>query len=106
MTEKRPQKLKNILDVIKLCIEEDRYTLTTHALIRQKERKINVAEVLHVLKTGYEDKKKTCFNVANNAWKYAIRGKTKIDDNDVRVIVAFDEDGMLIITVMYIGSYE
>jgi hypothetical protein len=37
-------------------------------------------------------------------WKYAVKGKTKIDELDVRVIVAFDEDGILIITVMHIGG--
>jgi len=73
-------------------------------LIRQSERKIGVAEIVHVLKTGYEEKKKTHFDVDSNKWKYAIRGKTKIDELDVRVIVAFDEFDMLIITVMYIGN--
>lgn len=100
---KKPQKLECVLDVIKQHIREDRYTVTTHALTRQKERKINIAEVLHVLKTGYEEKRKTCFDEINKTWKYAIRGKTKINDSDVRVIVAFDEAHMLIITVMYVG---
>jgi hypothetical protein len=35
-------------------------------------------------------------------WKYAIRGKTKIDHLDIRVIVTVEEDGLLIITVMYV----
>lgn len=78
--------------------------MTTHALIRQYERKITVADVVHVLKTGYEDKKKTCFDENNSSWKYAIRGKTKIDAHDIRVIVAFDEFGILIITVMHVGD--
>ncbi len=37
-------------------------------------------------------------------WKYAIKGKTKIDELDVRIIITFGEDGMLIITVMLIGG--
>lgn len=102
MTKQKLPKLENVLETIKECIEKDRYTLTTHALIRQQERKINFAEVIHVLKTGYEEKKKTCFDGDNNIWKYAIRGKTKIDKLDVRVIVTFDENGILIITVMYV----
>lgn len=59
---------------------------------------------LHVLKTGYEEKKKTSFDSERNTWKYAIRGKTLFDELDVRVIVAFDEDEMLIITVIHIGE--
>jgi len=100
--KKRLPKLENVLETIRKCIEEDRYTLSTHALIRKEERKIDIAEVVHVLKTGYEEKKKTCFDDSNNVWKYAIRGKTKIGKLDVRVIVSFDENEMLIITVMYV----
>ena len=100
----RPKKEEKLIELIRECIENDKYTMTTHALSRQSERKINVAEIVHVLKTGHEEKKKTCFDDNNNTWKYAIRGKTKIEALDVRVIVAFDEFGMLIITVMYIGD--
>ena len=100
----RPKKKENIIELIRECIENDRYTMTTHALSRQSERKINVAEIIHVLKTGNEEKKKTCFDDNNNTWKYAIKGKTKLDKLDVRVIVAFDEFEMLIITVMYTGK--
>ncbi len=104
MSKKRQKKAENVLKLIRECIENDRYTMTTHALIRQSERKISVAEIVYVLKTGHEEKKKTCFDEDSNKWKYAIRGKTKIDELDVRVIVAFDEYDMLIITVMYIGD--
>ena len=54
--------------------------------------------------TGYEEKIKTRFDEQYNTWNYAIRGKTKIDQIDMRIIVAFDEEGMLIITVMYVGG--
>lgn len=104
MTKKKPQKIANVLDLLRECIEKEKYTFTTHALERQKERKINVAEVMHVLKTGSEEKRKTCFDDISMMWKYAIKGKTKIDELDVRVIITFDEDGMLIITVMHIGG--
>ncbi len=104
MAKKKPVKAKNVLEIIKKCIEEDRYTMTIHALYRKNERNINFSEIVHVLKTGYEEKKKTIFEDKKNAWNYAIRGKTKIDDLDIRVIVSFDDSGMLIITVMYIGD--
>jgi hypothetical protein len=78
--------------------------MTKHAYIRHEERMIRVPDIIHVLKTGYEEKKKSSYDEKHNTWKCAIRGKTMIDDLDVRIIVSFDETGMLIITVMYIGS--
>lgn len=103
VTDKKPQKIKDLLETIKKCIETNRYTMTTHALVRHKERKIDISEVTHILKTGYEEKNKTRFDEENNTWKYAIRGKTIKEKLDLRVIVAFDENEMLIITVMHIG---
>jgi hypothetical protein len=102
--KKRPEKLNNVLDKVKASIACGNYRLTSHALDRQTERAINLPETLHVLKTGFEEKAKTSFDEQQNTWKYAIRGKTIRDTLDVRVIIAFDENEMLIITVMYIGQ--
>lgn len=52
-----------------------------------------------MLKAGYHEKRKTSFDAINNTWKYAIRGIT-VDNVDLRIIIAFDEDDMIIITVM------
>lgn len=100
---KRPKKLENVLDKIKDCIEKKRYTFTKHALQRVKERGIDIPTTRYILLSGHEDKKKTSFDNASNTWKYAIVGMTK-DELHVRVIVGFDEDGMLVITVMYVGE--
>lgn len=102
MTDK--EKTEDVLNKIKKCIEEGQYILTLHALDRQNERFINLPETLHVLKTGYEEKRKTRFDKERNTWKYAIRGKTIRDEIDVRVVVAFDENEMVIITVINIGE--
>ena len=61
-------------------------------------------ETLYVLETGCEEKAKTSFDERQGTWKYAIKGKTIRDTLDVRVIVAFDENDMLIVTVMHIGG--
>lgn len=100
--KKRPDKILNVLDKIKECISKGAYHVSSHAFKRQQERMISLPECLHVLKTGYEEKQKASFNPEHNAWKYAIRGKTIRDGLDVRVIVAFDENGVLIITVMQV----
>lgn len=97
------EKCKNLLEKIKDSIENSKYRLTVHALERQNERIINLPETLHVLRTGYEEKRKTYFDNENKTWKYAIRGKTLRDNLDIRIIVAFDENEMLIITVMYVS---
>lgn len=100
---KRPEKVENVLEKIKKCIEQKKYTFTNHALQRVKERGIDMATTRYILLKGHEDKRKSFFEEANNSWKYAIEGITK-DELRVRVIVAFDEDGMLVITVMYVGK--
>lgn len=101
---KKSQKLEFVLDKIKECIEKGKYLVTMHALDRQNERIITLPETLHVLKTGYEEKRKTSYDKERNTWKYAIRGKTIRDKLDVRVIIAFDNDDMLIITVIRLGE--
>ena len=65
-----------------------------------KEIDLNDAE--YILKNGYHEKKKTSFDEIFRTWKYAIRGKT-IEDLDIRLIIAFDEDGMIVITMMHVG---
>jgi hypothetical protein len=101
-TKKRPEKLQDVLGKIKDCIERGSYRFTMHALDRQNERSINVPTTLYVLKNGYEEKRKTTFDIEKNTWKYAIRGTSIRGDLDIRVIVAFDESEMLVITVMHV----
>ncbi len=63
MTKKKPQKIENVLSLIRECIEKEKYTFTTHALVRQGQRKINVAEVIHVLKTVLKRKAKLVLTI-------------------------------------------
>jgi hypothetical protein len=82
------------------CIRRQTYRISRHALERQKERSISLKQVLYVLKNGYHEEKYSVFEVKNQTWKYAIRGKTP-EGIELRVIVAFLE-GMAIITVIKI----
>ena len=99
--KKTPEKLSNVLEKIKECIDQERYIFSKHSLDRVRERNIDIPTTINVLLTGYEEKKKTCFDKEKNSWKYAIRGKTD-DELNVRIIVSFNEDGMVVITVMHI----
>lgn len=97
----RPPQIDNLHDKICECIDNDRYTQTRHALQRECERLIELSDALHVLKNGRHEKNKTIFDEIFQSWKYAIRGYT-LDNLDIRVIVGFDENNMLIITVMHV----
>ncbi len=56
-------------------------------------------EILRVLRVGFWEKRKDEFKQEFQAWNYAIRGKT-VDARDLRVIVTFEEPGMLLITAI------
>ena len=102
MTEvklKPPGQQENLLELVNRCIEERRVRQTFHAVQRGKQRKINLPGMLYVLKNGYHEKRKTSFDEVFNRWKYAIRGMT-VDSLDARVIISFDERGMIIITAI------
>jgi|SaaInlStandDraft_4_1057021.scaffolds.fasta_scaffold50466_1 hypothetical protein len=101
--KKWPPKKENLLDEIKKAIKENRYRQRDHALQRSKERGITLPDAIYVLENGYHEARKDTYNEPFNTLNYAIRGLT-VDEDDVRVIVSFDEKNMLIITVMYVES--
>lgn len=80
-------------------IEAGKYLDTRHAFDRKAERQITLLEVLYVLRHGYHEKRKDEFKEEHDAWNYAMRGKT-VDGRELRVCVAFDPSGMLIITTI------
>lgn len=94
-----PPKIDHLLSVIKKSIDTGSYRQRIHARIRGEERNIELADVKYVLKNGQHETVKTQFDEIFNTWKYAIRGKT-LDGIDMRVIVAFDQNIMHIITVI------
>jgi hypothetical protein len=93
------EKILNLLVEIRMCLDEGRFLDTRHAHGRQDERQITRPEILFVLKNGYHEKKKDKFDEFYKAWNYAVRGKT-LDRRELRIIVSFDEAGMLIITAI------
>ena len=95
----RPGKVENLLEQVDKCIEKGEYQFTRHALERQKERLLSLQDILYVLKHGYHEKSKDSWDEAFSAWNYSIRGKA-LDNEDVRIVVSFDKDGLLIITVI------
>ena len=102
----KPKKIDHLLEVVRACIERGKYRDTTHALQRQKEKKIILTEIIQVLNTGRHEKAKDRFDESYDEWNYAIRGLTR-DGLDMRVIVSFEGlKGLLIITAFYIEKEE
>ena len=98
---KRPSQFDDLFPMIRHCLDMGIYRQSKHAIERELERKIDLPDVLYVLKNGYHEKRKTSFDEAFQTWKYAVRGKT-LDEIDVRIIIAFEDSGMMIITVMHV----
>ena len=100
----RPDKLVNLLDRIRMCIEDGRFRVTAHALLRQRQRSMILTDILFVLTTGRHEKNHDKFDEAFRSWNYAVRGLT-VNSDDIRVIVSFDEENfLLVITAFYIEN--
>ena len=56
-----------------------------------------------MLTNGRHEKNKDQYQERYQAWNYAIRGRT-VDKRDLRVVVSFDEDNMLVITAVDLGA--
>jgi hypothetical protein len=80
-------------------LENETFVLTKHAAEEQKNDKIDLQDVLDVLRSGTHEREKTGFDNKYQIWKYAIRGKIESLDQ-VRIIVSFPEKLMMIITVI------
>jgi hypothetical protein len=98
---KRPSKIGDVLKKARECVEQGRYYDTSHAILRKIQRQISLMHVLYVLRHGYHEKRKDQYSLEHKDWTYSIRGLS-IDRRDIR-IAAFDEDEMLIITVIEIA---
>jgi hypothetical protein len=98
MAGKQSNSLDNPLIKIREYINAGKYRVSGHAAKRQCERDVSLPKVLYVLTHGWHEEQKSLFDTTFQIWKYAIRGKT-IDGVDLRVIVSFAEE-MMIITVM------
>jgi hypothetical protein len=92
-------KKRDILKEIKRAIESSNYIYTSHANKRIKQREVTRFEVKQVLLSGHHEKRKDSFDEEWNSWHYSIKGKT-LDKKNLRVVVSFDENNMLIITVI------
>jgi hypothetical protein len=101
--EEKPRKLLNVLIRAQACLAAGRYRDTFHSRTRRTQRLITRQEIAHVLRNGRREESKDFFEERFNAWNYAIRGLT-VEERELRVVVSFDEDMMLIITAIDLGA--
>ncbi len=99
----RAPKLSNLLLQIQKAVIKGTYRDTYHSGRRYSERLITRPEVEYVLLNGWHERRKDYFDEQYKAWNYSIRGNT-VDKRDLRIVVSFDTDGMLIITAIDIGA--
>ena len=62
-----------------------------------------IPDITHVLLNGERDPVRDEFKEEFQSWNYAVRGKT-IDSRSIRIAVTFDENEMLIVTVIPLGK--
>ena len=94
-------KIKNLMDVVGQRAKAGEFILLPHAISRKSQREISVADITRTLLTGWHESSKDEYKAEYAAWNYAIRGKT-IDERKLRIVVSFDENQMLVITVIKI----
>lgn len=96
----RPKKIPNVLKVIRELVGNGQYALTKHAEERMVEREVILPEVLHVLRTGWHEKRKDAYKPEYQDWDYAFRSSPR-DERVIRVVVAIDSlTKALVITVI------
>lgn len=101
--DKLPPKISGVLSLIQERARSGAFIILPHAVLRREERQVTVAEISFVLMKGDREPSKDEFKSAFGSWNYAMRGLT-VDGRNLRIVVAFDENEMLIVTVIPLGK--
>jgi len=110
MVKERPSKKldREVWSLISEKIVSGDYVFLNHAKKRLKDRNITDVEVLNILeskvgKKRKRNKAKDSFDMNHGNWKYCIEGQNN-DEQKIRVIISFDSNYMLIITVIRLDN--
>jgi hypothetical protein len=95
----RRKKTKNLMKIVGEKAQNGNFLILPHAASRRLQRKISVSDIVYVLKNGWHESKKDEFKNEYNEWNYALKGKT-IDKRTLRIVISFDINMMLIVTVI------
>lgn len=110
MTQKIQKKTDfDLWGLISQKISGVRYVFLNHAKTRLVDRKITDIEVLDILEHRNKckrNKSKDSFTPGFQDWKYCIEGKSFPAQPNIRIIISFDKDFMLVITVIRLDVEE
>jgi len=108
----KPNKKKDqeLWDSIYLSILNKNYIFVAHAKKRLKDRNVTDIEVLDILENKERckrkrNKKKDSYIKGHQDWNYCIEG-VDLDGEKIRIIISFNEELMLIITVIRLKNLE
>lgn len=101
--KKRPGKDIGILKKIRQRSASGIYFVVGHALERMNQRNIGDPEIRFILMHGFREPQRDKYIMEYKTWNYAITGKT-FEERRLRIIVSFDKNDMLIITVIDLGK--
>jgi hypothetical protein len=85
------------------------YIFLNHAKARLADRKISDIEVLDILEHKDKckrNKSKDSFTPGYQDWKYCIEGKSFEGQPKIRVIISFNDDLLLVVTVIRLDVEE
>ncbi len=101
-----PNHLRNISNIaqqIRKLAEAGNIFLSKHAQQRHQERAISKDEATYVLETGDHVSDRDRWEARHNSWSYCVEGRT-IDDRLLRIIVAIEPDGLLVVTLIELDA--
>ena len=98
-----PFKIPNVIALIREAARNGSFILLPYAIAQGLERSVAVADIAHALINGWHETAKDEFKLEHNAWNYSVRGTT-IDGRGLRIVVSFDENRMLVITVIRLAK--
>ena len=98
--KKNPPKIEDLPGAIAQHLASGRYRSTYHSRLRQNERSISLQEIKYVLLNGRREPARDEFREEYQAWCYVIRGATRDGDKNLRIIISFSGENMLIVTAV------
>ena len=101
---------KELWDLIAEKISNSDYVFALHAKDRQKTRNVTDIDVLDILENKENrkrkrNKRKDIYIKGYQDWNYCIEG-LDLDENNIRIIVSFNDELMMVVTVVRFGAGE
>jgi len=100
MPLKRPDKDANAEALIAGYVGQGFVRIPQHCRDRMVERQISYLDILSVLRQGRREPRKDEWKPERSGWRYAYRGRDSFGIRELRVAVALDVSGAVVVTVI------